>query len=53
MRTYILNEAMRRCQICGKDCSGQEMELSIDKNILCLKCHLQEEEWQRSVSKLA
>ena len=49
MRTYILNDAMRQCQLCGKDCSGKEMELSIGKTIVCLKCQLQISEWQHSM----
>ena len=53
MRTYILNGAMRKCQCCGKDCSGEEMELSIDKNILCGECHLRVNVWSDSVAKLA
>ena len=51
MRTYILNDAMRACQICGKDCSGKELELSLGKDILCLDCNSRIMEWQSSITR--
>lgn len=49
MRNYVLNEAMRECHMCGKDCSGQEMEASISKTITCLGCQAQIREWESSI----
>ena len=50
MRTYILSDAMRVCQVCGKDCSGEEIELSLGKTILCFDCHGRNNEWQSSIT---